>query len=210
VIRAFANLQPSEVAALLFLDPVSLDYWANCGPREERRLHLASKLSRRGALLARIGVVRAALSTLASGRKRVPKLIARVSAGQGTGVIVRLIGEIQKLPQELWPIVRAHWSRPNCFRAMAEYLESLPESARIARVMPIPAEIPFVIVSASNATEAEREERDSWVQESTRGRHIHLEKGGHWLQLEQPDLVVRVIQELVGLSRREKKAPVVS
>lgn len=205
VIRAFAYLRPKDVAGLIFVDPVSLEYWANCGASEERRLRLGAKLSRRGALLARMGVVRAALTTLASGRRRLPKLIARISAGQGTGVILHLLGEIQRLPQELWPIVRAHWSRPKCFRAMAAYLESLPESARTALVMPIPAEIPFIILSASSATKAELEERDSWVQESTRGRHIRIEKGGHWLQLEQPGTVVEVIHELAGLSRGEKK-----
>jgi pimeloyl-ACP methyl ester carboxylesterase len=201
VIRAFAHLHPSDVAGLIFVDPVSIEYWANCGPGEKRRLRLAARLSRRGALLARMGVVRVALATLASGHERIPKLIARISAGQSASVISRLLGEIQRLPPELWPVLRAHWSRPKCFLAMAEYLESLPESARLARMMPIPADIPLVVVSASNATEAELKERNSWVQESTRGRHIRMEDGGHWLQLEQPDMVVDVIREVVGLAK---------
>jgi pimeloyl-ACP methyl ester carboxylesterase len=210
VIRAYANLRAADVAGLIFVDPVSLEYWANCGSSEERRLHLAVKLSRRGAVLARIGVVRAVLSALASGSKRFPKLIARISAGQGTGVILRLVGEVQKLPQELWPIVRSHWSRPKCFRAMAGLLESLPETARTALLMPIPPDIPFIILSASNASNAELEERDSWVRQSTRAHHIRVEKGGHWLQLEAPHLVVGVIQELVEKARDQKRAPAVS
>jgi pimeloyl-ACP methyl ester carboxylesterase len=68
--------------------------------------------------------------------------------------------------------------------------------------MPIPADIPLVVVSASNATEAELKERNSWVQESTHGHHIRMENGGHWLQLEQPDIVVEVIRELVGCVRQ--------
>ncbi|MGI8962545.1 MAG: alpha/beta fold hydrolase [Bryobacteraceae bacterium] len=202
VIRAFANLQPANVAGLILVDPMSLGYWANCGPSEERRLRLAARLSRRGALLARIGVVRAALTALASGRRIFPKLIARISAGQGTDVILHLVGEIQKLPPELWPLLRAHWSRPKCFRAMAGYLDALPESARTAVQMPLPPEIPFVVLSASSANEAELQERDSWVQQSRHGRHIRIEESGHWLQLERPDVVVAAIQELVGLVRR--------
>ncbi len=207
VIRALANLHPAKVAGLIFLDPVSLEYWANCTPSEERRLQLAAKLSRRGALLAQMGVVRGALTALALGGKRFPKLIARITAGQGTDVILRLIGEIQKLPQELWPVIRAHWSRPKCFRAMAAYLESLPESARAALQMPIPAEIPFIILSAGTASEAELEERDSWVRQSKFGRHVRIEEGGHWLQLERPTIVVEAIQELVWRARDEKRAP---
>jgi pimeloyl-ACP methyl ester carboxylesterase len=93
---------------------------------------------------------------------------------------------------------------------MAEYLEFLPESARSALLMPIPAEIPFIILSAANATEAELEERDSWVRQSPRGRHIRIEKSGHWLQLEKPEIVVGVIQELVQQAKDQKSAPAVS
>jgi pimeloyl-ACP methyl ester carboxylesterase len=207
VIRAFADLQVANVAGLVFVDPVSLSYWADCTPSEERRLHLAARLSRRGALLARVGVVRAALTALVSGGRRFPKWIARTTAGQGTDVIVRLVGEIQRLPPELWPVLRAHWSRPKCFRAMADYLESLPESARTARLMPIPAQIPFIVLSASTATEAELEERESWVRQSQLGRHIRVDNGGHWLQLERPSIVIAAIQELVEAARQRKKAP---
>jgi pimeloyl-ACP methyl ester carboxylesterase len=171
---------------------------------------MAAKLSRRGALLARIGVVRIALTALASGDRIFPKLIARISAGRGTDVILRLIGEIQKLPQQLWPTLRAHWSRPKCFRAMAAYLEALPENARTAILMPIPSTIPFIVLSASSANEAELKERNSWIQQSPSGRHIRIEESGHWLQLERPDVVIAAIQELVGWARDEKKAPMVN
>jgi pimeloyl-ACP methyl ester carboxylesterase len=206
VIRAFANLQPTNVAGLIFVDPVSLTYWANCGASQERRLRLAARLSRRGAWLARFGVVRAALSALSSGGKRFSKLIARISAGKGTDVILRLVGEMRKLPQELWPTLRAHWSRPKCFRAMAAYLEALPESARTAVQMPIPLEIPFIVLSASSANEAELQERDWWVQQSRCGRHIRVGESGHWLQLERPDVVVAAIREMVSFARNKKES----
>jgi pimeloyl-ACP methyl ester carboxylesterase len=138
---------------------------------------------------------------LVAGGKRFPTLIARMSAGQGTDVIMRLVGEIQKLPQDLWPTLGAHWSRPKCFRAMAAYLEALPESARAAILMPIAPEIPFIVLSASSANDAELQERDSWVRQSRCGRHIRIEESGHWLQLERPEVVVAAIQELVDLAR---------
>jgi pimeloyl-ACP methyl ester carboxylesterase len=90
---------------------------------------------------------------------------------------------------------------------MAAYLESLPESARTALQMPIQAETPSIVLSASNASEAELEERDSWVRESKFGRHIRIDGGGHWLQLERPTIVIEAIQELVWKARHEKRAP---
>ena len=197
LIRAYAYLKPEQVSGLVFLDPVSVEHWGNCGTEERRRLETGVNLSRRGALLARFGIVRVALSVLASGGRRFPKLVAHMTAKRGANLMEGLAGEIRKLPPEIWPIVRAHWSRPKCFAAMAMYLERLPENARRGLSMPIPAQIPFVILSASNATEAEMRERDSWVKQSSRGQHIRLEECGHWIQLERPDVVVDAVKGLI-------------
>jgi pimeloyl-ACP methyl ester carboxylesterase len=201
LIRAYANLMPDDVAGLVFVDPVSLDHWVNCEPGEKRRLRLGARLSRRGAILARAGIVRAALTALASGGKHFPKLVARTTAGKATGFMERLIGEVRKLPPEVLPIVRAHWSRPKGFHAMAAYLESLPDCARIAAQMPIPPRIPSIILSASTATEHELNERDSWIRGLAFGRHARMEEGGHWLQLDQPDNVVAAVVEVMEAAK---------
>ncbi|MGA8028476.1 MAG: alpha/beta hydrolase [Bryobacteraceae bacterium] len=201
LIRAFAHLAPGEVAGLVLVDPVALQYWANCGEDELRCLRIGARLSRRGAVLAHFGIVRAALAALVSGSRRFPKLVARASAGRGSKVMEGLISEVQKLPPEVWPMIRAHWSCPKCFAGMAKYLSALPENAQAALEMPIPQEIPLIILSASSATENELKERDAWVQQSERGRHIRVDGCGHWVQLERPDLVVAAIRELVELAR---------
>ncbi len=123
-----------------------------------------------------------------------------------------LVGEIQKLPPDVWPMIRAQWSRPKCFLAMADYLASLPESARAALQMPIPSNVPVIILSASSATEGELKERDSWIEQSAYGRHIHVDECGHWIQLERPDVVVSAVRELVEGARspRYKIAPTIA
>lgn len=201
LIRAYAHLRPAEVAGLVFVEPVSLSHWAHCSPGEMQRLATGAKLSRRGAVLARLGVVRAALTLLASGGRRLPALAARASARRATGLISNIVGQIQKLPPVFWPMVRSHWSNPKSFHAMAAYLECLPASARAALDMPIPPTIPFIILSASNATPEELEERDVWTAQSRHGRHVIVADSGHWLQLERPKAVVDAIRELVELAR---------
>jgi pimeloyl-ACP methyl ester carboxylesterase len=197
LVRAFAHFRPGDVAGLILVDPVSLSGWADCEPNQLRRLGAGVKLSRRGATLARFGVVRAILAILAAGGRWLPKAVAHASAGRGSSVIERLIGEVRRLPAELHPMVRAHWSRAKSFQAMAGYLDCLPESARIAQQMPIPAEIPLIVLSASTATDAELEERESWVAMSESGRHVRVKDTGHWIQLEQPDAVVAAVRELL-------------
>lgn len=196
LIRAFAHLRSHHVASLVFVDPVSLETWAHCSDEDKHRLDLGVRLSHRGALLARLGVVKLALAILAAGGRRIPKLIAKASAPRGASTLERLTGEIRRLPPEVWPMLRQHWSHPKSFEAMASYLECLPGAAAEASSMPLPPEIPFVILSAANATPAELAERDHWVADSSTGRHLRIENSGHWIQLEQPQAVIAAVREI--------------
>jgi pimeloyl-ACP methyl ester carboxylesterase len=188
---------PEDVAGLVLVDPVSILYWSDCSAREKARLALGARFSRRGALLARFGVVRLALAALIGGGRLFPKLISRASAGRGRGTVERLVGEVRKLPREVWPSIASHWSDPKCFQAMAAALESLPLNAQEALGVTVPPRIPLVILSAADSTKLELEERERWVRESQHGLHVHLEKSGHWVQLEQPQVVVDAVRNLV-------------
>jgi pimeloyl-ACP methyl ester carboxylesterase len=198
LIQAFAHTYPARTAALVMVDPVTQTGWAQASAQELRRLNAGARLARRGTWLARLGIVRAALSLLVAGGTKFPKLVARASAGQGNSVIERLIAEIRKLPPETHPIIAAHWSRARSFTALAAYLECLPASARQALKMPLPAEIPLTILSAANATINELAERAAWVATSQNARHLQVEGTGHWLQLERPELVASVIHDAIS------------
>jgi pimeloyl-ACP methyl ester carboxylesterase len=108
-----------------------------------------------------------------------------------------LAREVAKLPRELHSTVRAHWSRPKGFLAMAEYLEALPACAAAGLTMSLPTSIPVTILSAGNATAEEVRERDAWASRSERGRHIKVPGTGHWLQLERPELIVGALREII-------------
>jgi pimeloyl-ACP methyl ester carboxylesterase len=202
VIRAFAHRWQERVAGLVFVDPVSIESWSNCSETDRRRLTFGARLSRRGARLAHLGVVRFALAVAGWRAGKLTAAIARASAGRATPLLGRLVGEIQKLPAEVMPMVRAHWSCAKGFRAMAEYLGALPGCARSASELAIPQDIPFVVLSAESASGDELRERTEWVQASARGRHQIVERTGHWMQLERPYIVSAAIQEVVEIFRR--------
>jgi pimeloyl-ACP methyl ester carboxylesterase len=200
--RAYAHSSPDEIAGLVLLDPVSIEYWARCSPREKARLALGVRFSRRGALLARLGLVRLALDAMLGGSRLLPKIINRASAGRGRGTVERLVGEVRKLPPEKWPVLASHWSRPQAFLAMAGYLEALQPCAASTLDIKVPSRIPLVILSAENATANELAERERWVNESEFGRHVRVPGCGHWVQLERPDAVISAIRDLVEAIRR--------
>ncbi len=206
LVQAYASKYPDQLAGLVLVDPLSPREWLKCSPAQARMLRLGRTLSRRGAFLARIGVVRAALALLMSGGRRAPKLIARLSSGRGESVISRLVGEVRKMPPETWPMVRAHWCQPKGFLGLAAYLEGLPESSAEAAAMEDrlgqATPFPVTVLSAANSPPWQLEEREGWAHRSPRGRHIVARKSGHWIQLDEPELVIKAIREMIELLTR--------
>jgi pimeloyl-ACP methyl ester carboxylesterase len=194
VVRHIAALHPERVAALLLLDPLEPFEWHPLAPERVPVLARGVMLSRRGALLARLGVVRFALDLLVSGTQALPRLLARASAGKGSNITGRLVGEVRKMPPEIWPAVKAHWCRPLGFTTMAEYLERLPDSCRQASTEPIPPDIPVTIITASTAPAPVRAAHAAYAT-----RHLTPDNTGHWVQLDQPQLVLDELLRLTTL-----------
>lgn len=191
IVRVFEQHYPDRVAGLVLVDPVSRTEWREAGEQRKRVLARGVMLSRRGAFLARLGVVRLALDLLMSGSRTIPKLLARVSAGRGAGVTERLTGEVRKMPPELWPAVAAHWSEARCFHAMANSLENLPVSVRQIDEKRSLGNLPIVVLSAAATAE---HEHDAGL--STRGEHRIVPGSGHWMQLDAPGAIVDAIAKI--------------
>lgn len=194
LLRHFAMAHPEWVKALVLVDPLEPFEWHPLDARQSWRLGKGVMLSRRGALLARFGVVRLGLDLLLAGSRRLPKLLARASSGQGSVVPDRLVGEIRKLPQEVWPAVRAHWCLPRSFRTLAEYLERLPEHCALPLDDAKLRQIPVTVISAGRSPEEVIAAHRRTAAASSSGRHVVAVGSGHWIQLDQPELVVEEVR----------------
>lgn len=194
LLLAYVRRFPEDVAGLVMIEPVSLSAWSKCSAAGQQRLQLGAALSRRGAWLAQFGVVRAALALLLHGSRRWPRQIGKYAAGQGAPTLERLTGEVSKLPEDLWPVIAAQWSRPQSFHAMAAMLEALPACAAGTGDPSLPAEMPVAILSASSAREEELRERDGWLTGLVETEHLVLPDSGHWLHLERPEEVATAIR----------------
>jgi pimeloyl-ACP methyl ester carboxylesterase len=195
--RVYAARYPDEVSGLVLIDPLGPGDWLAPTDVQKRMLSKAVMLSRRGAFLARFGVVRFSLAMLLAGVRHLPQLIARASSGQGESAISRLVREVQKMPRETWPVVQAHWCLPKSFHGMADHLESLPVSSAEAAEAGDPPPVPIVILSARTATAAQMADREALVERSRHGRHT-VTKYGHWIHLDEPELVVEAIREVLS------------
>jgi pimeloyl-ACP methyl ester carboxylesterase len=181
---------------LVLVDPALVGEWRDPSPERLRMLRRGIALSRRGAWLARIGFVRLSLTLLASGARALPKLISQLSSGKGHSVSERLVGEVRKLPPELWPAVQSHWCRPESFESMARHLEALPAvAALVANARPL-GSIPVTVISGGQLTLEQSAEHAAIATSSDRGIHITARGSGHWVHLDNPEVVIEAIRRV--------------
>jgi pimeloyl-ACP methyl ester carboxylesterase len=200
LVCAYASAHPADVAGLVLLDPPS--EWHHATRRQARLLWGGIQLSRIGDILARIGVVRAGLALLTDGAPGVPRRFVRVFGSTTARTLERLVGEVRKLPPDVHPIVQAHWSQPKCFRAMADHLGSLRDMAGVvAGITSLPG-VPLVVVSSGEQSPETIARHRALARLSSSGRHIIAKNAGHWIQLDDPELVVTTIRDVWSASAR--------
>ena len=197
-----AQRYPEELSGLVLVDPVWRGEWSPLGREQRRTLRGAAFLARWGALLARFGFVRLNLALLAGGGRRVPQLAARMTAGPGASMVDRLVGQVRKLPAEVWPMISAHWCNPKSFESMADHLDALAASIGEFRRDTTLGDLPMIVISGAHLGDAAQREHEQDARLSTRGRRVIAPGGGHWVQLDEPDIVVYAIREIVEAARR--------
>jgi pimeloyl-ACP methyl ester carboxylesterase len=184
IVRLFAELNPHRVRGLVLVDPIVLSEWHPPNPASSARLAQGVRLMKLMAIGARFGLVRALITVMApfGGQKVSPTL-------------EQLIGEIGKLPPETWPLIRRNWTRPQSFVTLGRYFEALPESCADGARFASLGDIPLTVLSGAHLNERQLAEHARLATLSTRGRHIVATTGRHWIQLDDPDLVIDAIRE---------------
>jgi pimeloyl-ACP methyl ester carboxylesterase len=199
VVRAQALRRPGQIAGLVLVDPAV--EWLTTSAERSRLLWGARQLSRVGALLAHVGLVRACLALLTGGAPGAPRRFVRVFGPAAARTLERLVGEVRKLPREVHPVVQALWCQPKCFHAMAGYLAALERDRdAIAGVVP-PPDIPVVVISSGDQPPTQLAQHRALAAASRRGRHVIANRSAHWVQFDEPELIVDAIRELVAAQR---------
>lgn len=202
VIRAFARAHPDEIAGLVFVDPLHPEEWCDPSPQQRHMLRGGIFLSRVGALLARAGIVRLSLALLSGGAPGAPRRFSRVFGRQAAALLEHMVGEVQKLPQEVLPSVQAHWSNPKAFRGMWQHLAALPMcSAEVVERADAFGDKPVVVLSAGARHPRWLAADGALARASSNGRHVVAPHGGHWVHLDHPELVIRHIREVIADAR---------
>jgi pimeloyl-ACP methyl ester carboxylesterase len=197
VMRRFALEHAEEVAALVLLDPMRPEEWPPANAEREATLDRGIRLTGVAEHLARFGLARLAANSLLLRRGRASRAFSRAAGDGGKHVLDRVTCEMNKLPRETWPAVAAHWSSPRFFRGFRAHLRGV--RATVLEMQDAGSVIvPVVHFTASTSTPLDADAL-SRIGASTRQT---VTSGGHWVHLDEPDLVASTIAELVEQARK--------
>jgi pimeloyl-ACP methyl ester carboxylesterase len=152
-------------------------------------------------MLARVGVVRACLALLTGGAPGVPRHFVRIFGPTAARTLERLVGEIRKLPPDVHPIVQTIWCQPKCFHAMADHLAVLEETAAVVGAVTSLPDVPLLIISSGDQSPDTIRKHRQLARLSTKSRHLVATRSGHWIQFDEPELVVAAIRDIVDRTR---------
>ena len=195
----YATRYPADVSGLVLLDPPT--EWQRPEGARARLVWGGIQLSRVGGWLARLGLVRASLALLTGGAPGAARTFLRLFGPAAARTVEHLVGEVRKLPPDVHPVVQTLWCEPKCFRGMAQHLAALREAgAAAARVSRLP-DVPLIVLSGRDQPPHIREAHQALARLSARGRHVIATGSGHWMHLDEPELVVESVHRVVELAR---------
>ena len=193
----FAARYPEETAGVVLVDPVAPAEWNPPSEQDRKRAEIGATVSRRAALLCRIGVIRFVAFLLTSGATkfagRLVRLISREAPAESGSVSSPWFWN---LPAEERKMAAVFWVQEKFCRTIASQLENLPGSAvRVAELGEFCSK-PVVVLSAKSTPAKRLEQHVAIAQRLPQGRYVLAEESTHWIMQDQPELVLDAAHEV--------------
>jgi pimeloyl-ACP methyl ester carboxylesterase len=197
VMRRFALLYPSEVSGVLLVDPMRCSEWPPIDADRQATLNRGVNWMRVAIPAAHVGLARLAVTSALCGSGRIARRMASASGDGGRHLLGRVTGELEKMPREIWPVVAAHWSRPDFYKGMQRHIEAVPKTVReMCDAEPI-ADIPVLVLTPGKSTPLGEDDLDRI---GINVKQVIATESAHWIHLDEPDLVIQSIREIVTAS----------
>ena len=194
VMRRFALSYPHEVASVILVDPMRCEEWPPLDPTKQATLDRGIKLSAFAIPIARLGLARLAVTSLLCRSGRIAERLAGAAGDGGKHVLGRIKGEVGKMPQEVWPIVAAHWSRPGYYAGMRSHVAAVPDTVREMQDAEPIRGIPVLLLTPGKSMPLS----EACLQRiGDNVKQVIAPESAHWIHLDEPDLVIDSIREMV-------------
>ena len=200
--RVFATRYRADTLGVVLVDPAHPEDWVTPAPKEQVKIDRGVRLCRQGAVAARLGVARGVAALVGLGALAPARAIAWAFAGGGLSREDEgILAPIWLLPREARRPLKHFWTQPKFFDALGSQIESICTSA--AETLEAGkngyGDLPLVTISATDPGDYRLRQQEALARLSTRGRHVIAPRSGHWIPLEQPEVVISAIREVAGL-----------
>jgi pimeloyl-ACP methyl ester carboxylesterase len=197
-IRAYASAHPEDVAGLVFVDPAHPEEWRQPSAGDRERLERGVALCRRGVFAAKLGIASLVGRLASAGALDLARgLAAAVSRRTLHRQDEQILAPITRLPMDVRAVLRWMWTQPRYFEALGSQIEHICSGASEAGLEPDYGSRPLVTISATHVSPARRALQDALASRSTRGRHVTAVASGHWIPIDEPQIVVESIRQVV-------------
>jgi pimeloyl-ACP methyl ester carboxylesterase len=148
-----------------------------------------------GIPVARFGLARLATTSLLCRSGKLSRAFSRATAKHGgLHVLERITCEVGKMPREVWPIVAAHWSRPQFYQGLVAHLDAVPASVAEMHGAQAVEGVPVVLLTPGDAKPFSG---DDLRRIGSGARQVIARRSGHWIHLDEPELVIDTIRRMV-------------
>ncbi len=206
VMRIFAARYRNKTSGLVLVDPAHPEDWVSPAPKEQIKINRGVRLCRSGAKAARFGAAKVVSGLASLGFFGVARGLAKVvSRGGLSREDEGILAPVWKLPPEARRPLRRFWTQEKFFDALGNQIatistsaaETLDESARGF------GDLPLVTISSTDPGDYRLRQQDALAALSTRGTHVIASKSGHWIPLDQPQVVIDAIRDVLILARSD-------
>ncbi len=196
VVRYFAAAHPGEVVGAVLVDAMRTDEWPPVDESQRRLLKRGAQLTQWGVPIAYSGLARLTTMSFFCRSGRFTNLFTRATGGQN--VLDRITSELHKMPPAVWRIVAAHWSNPAFFRGMTAHILGVPGTVtEMLDATPIVG-IPVVLLTPGHPKAISAADLQKI---GPNAEQLIAEKSGHWVHLDEPELVIEQIREMITAVR---------
>jgi len=199
----FAHRFRSQTAGLVLVDPAHAEDWVKPAPKERVQIDRGVRLCRYGAITARLGLARVVAALVGLGQLSLARGLVKVASRGGLSrQDEAILAPVWKLPPAVRPVLSQFWTKPQFFEALGSQIAAICESA--AQVLEATAngfgDLPLITISSTNPGDYRLRQQDRMAALSTRGRHIMASNSGHWVPLDEPQIVIDAVKKILRTS----------
>ncbi|MCC7044325.1 MAG: alpha/beta hydrolase [Acidobacteria bacterium] len=199
VMRTFAGRYRADTAGLILVDPAHPEDWLAPAPKEQARIDRGVRLCRQAQQASRAGLAHLVSALIGIGAVTAARSVVNtITRHRFEPDLDFILAPFFKLPRDVQAPVRRFWTRPAFFESLGSQIGSMSTSAR--EVLDAGSggygDLPLVTISRADLDDHTLRRQQAVAGLSSRGRHVVARRGGHWIPLDDPDLIVDVIRDM--------------